>query len=183
VEDNGQGNAVKPPYIEPLKRDRDNTSVVQRRLNEQSVQLCVTDLPDGDSRAIYKNVSMDFFNYRHIKMFMSVHGPTVQDNEVSGFLRLGTDFDQNFYEIEVPLKVTHPEATEFANNNRDDRAIQAVWPDQNSIDFDLDELYALKAERDREGFPLGELYPRAGPKIVGKHKIRIYGRPDLSQVN
>ena len=182
VEDNGQGNAVKPPYIEPLKRDRDNTSVVQRRLNEQSVQLCVTGLPDGDARAIYKNVSMDFFNYRHIKMFMSVHGPTIRDNDVSGFLRLGTDFDQNYYEIELPLKVTNPNDPEFANNNRDGNAIGTVWPDQNSIDFDLDELYALKAARDREGFPLGELYPRAGPKVVGKHQIRIYGRPDLSQL-
>ncbi len=182
VEDNGQGNAVKPPYIEPLKRDRDNTSVVQRRLNEQSVQLCVTDLPDGDARAIYKNVSMDFFNYKHIKMFISAHGQNLKDNEVSGFLRLGTDFDQNYYEIELPLKVTDPGAQEFAGNNRNDNAIATVWPDQNSIDLDLDELYALKAQRDREGFSLGELYPRAGPKQVGKHLLRIYGRPDMSQV-
>lgn len=182
VEDNGQGNNVKPPYIEPLKRDRDNTSVVQRRLNEQSVQLCVTGLPDGDARAIYKNVSMDFFNYRHIKMFMSVHGISVHDNDVSGFLRLGTDFDQNYYEIEVPLKITDPGNPVFSGNNRSSTAIEAVWPDDNSIDFDLDELYALKAERDREGFPLTELYPRGAPKKVGKHNIRIYGRPDLSQV-
>ncbi len=182
VEDNGQGDAIKPPYIEPLPRDRDNTSVVQRRLNEQSVQLCVTELPDGDARAIYKLVTMDFFNYKHIKMFMSAHGLNVNDNEVTGFLRLGTDFDQNYYEIELPLKITRPGAPELANNNRNQNAINAVWPEQNQIDIDLDELYGLKAQRDREGFSLGELYPRAGPKQAGKHLIRIYGRPDLSQV-
>ncbi len=182
VEDNGQGNAVKPPYIEPLRRDRDNTSVVQRRLNEQSVQLCVDDLPDGDARAMYKNVTMDFFNYRRIKMFMSVHGTGVHDGDVMGFLRLGTDFDQNYYEIEIPLKVTDPMDPTFANNNRDSKAIATVWPDQNSIDFDLDELYAMKAQRDREGFPLNESYPRAGPQVSGKHLLRLYGRPDLSQV-
>ena len=47
----------------------------------------------------------------------------------------------------------------------------------------MNELYALKAQRDREGFPLTELYPREGPKLVeGRHRIRIFGRPDLSSV-
>ena len=92
VEENGKGNNVKPAYVEPLRRDRDNTSVVQRRLNEQSVQLCVNELPDGDARSIYKNVSMDFFNYGRIKMFMSAHSTNaqqnLQDGQLIAFLRL-----------------------------------------------------------------------------------------------
>ncbi len=54
IEENGQPDATKPGYVEPLARDKDVTSVVQRRLNEQSAQLCVTGLPYGDSRAMYK---------------------------------------------------------------------------------------------------------------------------------
>jgi len=176
VEENAQETAIKPGYIEPLRRDRDNTSAVQRRLNEQSVQMCVTELPDGDARAIFKNVTMDFFNYGRIKMFMSAYssnGKLIPDNELVGFLRLGTDFDENYYEIELPLKITRPE---------DGRTIEAVWPDQNQIDLDLNDLYALKARRDREGYNLGILYPQAGPEPAGKHGIRILGRPDLSQV-
>ncbi len=173
VEENGQGNAEKPAYVEPLRRDRDNTSVQQRRLNEQAVQLCVTDLPDGDGRSIYKNVSMDFFNYGRIKMFLHAHGPTVKDNQLVGFLRLGTDFDQNYYEIEIPLKITPP------GTSRDPATI---WPEENYIDMDLNELYALKAQRDRENFSLGELYPRQGPKVINNQGIRVFGRPDLSQV-
>jgi len=176
IEENGSPNDVKPGYIEPLRRDRDNTSAVQRRLNEQSVQLCVTELPDGDARAIYKNVTMDFFNYGRIKMFLSAHNTNsanpIQDNELVAFLRLGTDFDENYYEIELPLKIT-PAGV---------RSIDEVWPDQNQIDLDLNELYALKARRDREGFNLGVLYPQAGPEVSGKHGMRILGRPDLSQV-
>jgi cell surface protein SprA len=176
IEENGVENNVKPGYIEPLRRDRDNTSAVQRRLNEQSVQMCVTELPDGDARAIYKNVSMDFFNYGRIKMFISAHNTNLQneikDNELVAFLRLGTDFDENYYEIELPLKITKPEV----------RTVETVWPDQNQIDLDLNELYALKARRDREGFNLGVLFPQAGPEPAGKHGIRILGRPDLSQV-
>ena len=176
IEENGAGNNIKPGYIEPLRRDRDNTSSVQRRLNEQSVQMCVTELPDGDARSIYKNVTMDFFNYGRIKMFLSAYssnGKPIPDNGLVGFLRLGTDFDENYYEIELPLKITKP---------TDGRTIEAVWPDQNQIDLDLNALYALKAKRDREGYNLGLLYPQAGPEPAGKHGIRILGRPDLSQV-
>ncbi len=174
VEENGKENDTKPAYVPPLRRDRDITSVQQRRLNEQSVQLCATELTDGDARAIYKNVTMDFFNYGRIKMFISAHSPknNIQDNELIGFLRLGSDFDQNYYEIELPLKVTPPRSN----------TLEAVWPEDNQIDLDLNELYAMKATRDREGFPLSELYPRQGPRMVGKHGIRIMGRPDLSQV-
>ncbi|MGB4972732.1 MAG: cell surface protein SprA, partial [Cyclobacteriaceae bacterium] len=172
VEENGSGNSEKPAYIEPLQRDRDVTSTQQRRLNEQSVQLCATDLQDGDARAIYKNVTMDFFNYGRIKMFLSAHGANLEDDELHGFIRMGTDFDENYYEIEIPLKVTTPGSS----------TIESIWPDANQIDLDLNELYALKAQRDRESFPLAEAFPRAGPKQAGKHLLRILGRPDLSQV-
>jgi cell surface protein SprA len=181
VEENGKENESKPAYVPPLQRDRDITSVQQRRLNEQAVQLCVTELPDGDARSIYKNVTMDLFNYGRIKMFLSAHTPgDIQDNELVAFLRLGTDFDQNYYEIEVPLKMTAPGST----------SLEAVWPEENEIDLDLNELYALKATRDRlmktpgdsVAVALNELYPRSGPKIIGKHGIRVLGRPDLSQV-
>jgi len=178
VEENGKGNDIKPAYVEPLRRDRDNTSVTQRRLNEQSVQLCVNELPDGDARSIFKNVSMDFFNYGRIKMFLSAYSTNLQNNlqdgQLTAFLRLGTDFDENYYEIELPLKITPA-----GDNGRD---IAVIWPDENQIDLDLNELYALKSQRDREGYNLGILYPQTGPKQVDKHGIRILGRPDLSQV-
>ncbi len=178
IEENGQADNNKPGYVEPLARDRDVTSAVQRRLNEQSGQICVTGLPDGDARAMYKNVSMDFFNYGRIKMFLSAHGPSPlipdQSSQLTGFLRIGTDPDQNYYEIELPLKIT-PNNTRLADK---------VWPEENQIDLALDQLYALKIQRDRDQYPLTVPYPLAGAKPVGdgKHSIRIMGRPDLSQV-
>ncbi|MBI3482252.1 MAG: cell surface protein SprA, partial [Bacteroidetes bacterium] len=179
IEENGQGNDKKPGYVEPLARDRDVTSAVQRRLNEQSGQICVTGLPDGDARAMYKNVSMDFFNYGRLKMFISAHGPSpLKDNDVKGFLRIGTDPDQNYYEIELPLKLA------VAGESSLYRSVDNVWPEQNQIDLALDQLYALKIQRDRDQFPLTVPYPLTGAKPVGdgKHSIRVMGRPDLSQV-
>ena len=179
VEENSAASDNKPPYVEPLRRDRDNTSTLPRRLNEQAVQLCVNDLQDGDARAIYKNVSFDLFNYGRMKMFLSAYGDqNLHDDNLRAFIRLGTDFDQNYYEIELPLKITDPR-----DENVRQRITEYIWPEANQLDLDLNELYALKASRDRESFPLGELYPKQGPRVVdGRQGVRILGRPDLSQV-
>ncbi|MEO5978998.1 MAG: cell surface protein SprA [Chryseolinea sp.] len=176
LEENAAGDANKSPYVIPpgVVRDRDNTSSVPRQLNEQSVQVCVENLADGDSRAIYKNAAADLFNYGQIKMFFHANSEIqYADGQLTGYLRMGTDFDQNFYEIEIPLHITWP-----TNSNE----IDEIWPDQNTINLALKELYALKAQRDREGFPLTEFFPREGPKIVDRHRLRIFGRPDLSSV-
>jgi cell surface protein SprA len=113
------------------------------------------------------------FNYGRVKMFFHANSES-KDDELHAFLRLGTDFDQNFYEIEIPLKIT-PAGTDATD-------VRGIWPEENEIDLDLNELFALKVARDREGFPLTEYYPRQGPKQVGRHLIRIFGRPDLSSV-
>ncbi|MFM7194907.1 MAG: cell surface protein SprA, partial [Bacteroidota bacterium] len=179
VEENSASSENKPPYVEPLRRDRDNTSTLPRRLNEQSVQLCINDLQDGDARAIYKNVSFDLFNYGRIKMFLSAYGEQgLRDDNLRAFVRLGTDFDQNYYEIDLPLKIIDPTDPQVRS-----RKVDAIWPEDNRIDLDLNELYGLKALRDKEAFPLGELFPKAGPRVVdGRQGIRMLGRPDLSQV-
>lgn len=164
----------KSPYVVPpgIIRDRDNTSAIPRQLNEQSMQLCVDNLADGDARAAYKNVEMDFFNYGRVKMF--VHGNSESDDgDLVVFMRLGTDFDQNYYEVELPLKITRPATT------TDPRAI---WPEENEFDFALNTLYALKAERDRLQYPLTQPFPLEGPRVIGRHGFRIMGRPNLSAV-
>lgn len=174
LEENAAPADDKSPYVIPpgVVRDRDTGSSVPRELNEQSIQVCIDDLEDGDARAVYKNISMDLFNYGRVKMFFHANSQSSNDDEMTAFLRMGTDFDQNYYEIEIPLKITPLGTT----GERD------IWPEENEIDLALTELYALKAARDREGFPQTELYPREGPKQVGRHRIRIFGRPDLSSV-
>jgi len=163
----------KSPYRIPpgVVRDRDNTSTITRFLNEQSVQFCVDNLLDGDARAIYKNLEADLFNYGRIKMFLHADSES-EDDELTAFIRLGTDFDQNYYEIEIPLKVSR-----VTNPGNPD--VREIWPEENEIDLELDALTALKVRRDREGFPLSEVY-EGDP--VGRHRIRILGRPDLSGV-
>ena len=175
IEENSRSTEFKSAYVVPpgVIRDRDNTSSIPRQLNEQSIQMCIDDLEDGDSRAIYKNVSMDFFNYGRVKMFTHANSVLTNDDELVVFMRLGTDFDQNYYEVEIPLKIS--------KNTRDEDE-RAVWPEANDFDFALASLYKLKVDRDQASAPLTVAYPLDGPRRDGRHGFRVLGRPDLTQV-
>ena len=72
IEENSIGSDTKSPYVVPpgIPRDIDNTTIVQRRTNEQSLQLCFNDLSDGDAKAVFKESNFDLINYGRIKMFI-----------------------------------------------------------------------------------------------------------------
>ncbi len=163
-----------PGYVVPpgFQRDRDNTSTLERRLNEQSIELCVVDLPDRDAKAVFKNVDFDLINYGRIKMFLHAESADTQDDELTAFLRIGTDFTQNYYEIQIPLKMT-------PNGSSDP---SAIWPLENEIDLDINELYQLKSLRNRLNAAINLPFPQGGPQIVGRHGIRVLGNPDMSTV-
>lgn len=170
IEENGTAGPNKTPYVLPpgIERDRDNASTIVRELNEQSIRLCVDNLRDNDARAIFKNQTLDLVNYGRIKMFFHAESDDAVDGEMTAFLRLGTDFTDNYYEIEVPLELTVP-------GTRDPRQI---WPEANEIDFDLEELFTIKALRNR--LNINQEIPFTNQ--VGQYNVTIRGRPEISRV-
>lgn len=176
VADNRQGGDDRVSYILPegFIRDRDLNSPIYRELNEQSLSLCINDLKDGNTRAVYKNVNMDLVNYGRVKMFFHGDSPDAQNGEVTAFLRMGTDYTDNYYEIEVPLQMTP--YGEYAD---DQGAI--VWPEANEIDISLDDLFAIKSERNRNGASETLPYPQI-PKIIENQSVTVKGNPDISSV-
>ena len=87
---------------------------------------------DGDSRAAYKTFSNDFRSYKRLKMF--VHAEALPDNssilsdgDLSVFIRLGMDFNSNYYEYEIPLKLT-PNNVSVLDDN-------LIWPTENELDI------------------------------------------------
>lgn len=169
IEENSQGSDTQSPYVLPpgIVRDRDNTSTVERRLNEQSLRVCVEDLASRDARAVFKNVPLDLVQFERIKMFFHADSEDAQDGELTAFLRLGTDYTDNYYEIEVPLIIT-PKGT------RDPRQI---WPLENEIDIAIQEIVDVKIERDNQRVPLNLPYS----KQVRQYKVTVIGRPELNQ--
>jgi cell surface protein SprA len=190
IEENGQNIPGKTPYVMPpgFVRDRDISTINNRQINEQSLRLSVTDLKDGDARAIFKNTSFDFINYKRLRMFVHAEpseNSTILDNEVSAFIRVGTDFTENYYEVEVPLKITPLGAVPASCNTQqclegeDIRRI--VWPLENEINVAFADLVNAKAERNNNGNSL--LVPYTYSNLVeGKFKITVVGNPDLSSV-
>ncbi|MDA1119436.1 MAG: cell surface protein SprA [Bacteroidetes bacterium] len=178
IEENSSGSEKSSPYTIPpgINRDRDNTSPIFRRINEQSLQVCVDDLSDRDARAVYKNVDLDLINYGRLKMFLHADGSNVKDDELTGFLRLGTDFVENYYEIEIPLKVT-PFGTS-PNDYSESDLRRIVWPQENEIDIEIDALLTLKSRRNIQNVSQELLFSDS----VGHQKITVRGNPDISSV-
>jgi cell surface protein SprA len=173
IEENGSPTDGKIPYIEPpgIIRDLDNTSPVRRRLNEQSLRLTIDNLRDKDARAVYKNFNLDLINYGRIKMFFHAqeNSMPLQDGEVSAFIRFGTDFLENYYEVEVPLKITRHGAI----------SAEEIWPQENEVDIKLDDLYTLKTRRNIQGISIDLPY---SDTLDNGHIITVEGRPEVSAV-
>lgn len=183
IEENG--NFVenqKTPYIVPPGaqiRDQDITSGVNRRLNEQSLLLCVDNLPDGNSKAAFKNVNFDFLNYKRLQMFVHAEAPvgtTTRDNETELFVRLGTDFNENYYEVSIPLKLT-PLGTSSGGSND-----KLIWPDANALNLAFADLIETKLARNAANFNFLARFTR--PVIQGEQTsyVTVVGNPDLNTV-
>lgn len=170
IEENATNDGEGSPYMVPpgVIRDRDNTSPIDRRVNEQSIQLCVEDLKDGDARAAYKNMTLDLINYGKIRMFLHAESQTAEDSTVQAFLRIGTDFTENYYEVAIPLVMSEPGVL-------DERV---VWPEENELDIDLNDLYAVKSRRNNSGNAINLPYTEKR----GRNIITVVGRPELSTV-
>ena len=67
-------------------------------------------LRDGDARAVFKNTTIDMRMNKRLRLFAHAEaGDAAQplnDGDVRLFIRMGNDYSQNYYEYEVPLKVT-----------------------------------------------------------------------------
>ncbi|MFC0654842.1 T9SS outer membrane translocon Sov/SprA [Mongoliitalea lutea] len=171
IEENSQGGPGQSPYVLPpgIVRDRDNLAAVERQLNEQSLRLCVDNLQARDARAVFKNASsLNLVQYERLRMFFHADSDDAQDGELTAFLRLGTDYTDNYYEIEVPLLIT-PRGT---RNPRD------IWPLENEIDLAISEIVGVKVDRDAQRVPLNLAFTQD----IRQYKVTVVGRPELSLV-
>ena len=180
VEENSTGSPTQPPYVVPpgLQRDTNNAQTVATRSNEQSLQLCVEDLENGDGRAAFKTQTIDLVNYERIEMFLHAHtydGGNITDGDVTAFVRFGQDNSQNYYEVEVPLSFTQQGLT--SNSAGLERL---VWPSENEISISMGALKAVKVERNRLNLDIG--VPYTAPNLIDNVRVRVVGNPELNSV-
>lgn len=177
-------NYVLPPNV---PRSLDAQAGQGTQLNEQALSLKIQGLAPGDARAIYRNTSHDLRRYRRLQLYTHAEQLIEDDTqtasgELSVFIRLGSDYQSNYYEYSVPLTLT-PEGLYNGNLDADQRR---VWPDANMINIDLDHLTALKKARNASmasssGASLYQLFTAPAPDAAS-HTIGILGNPSLSNV-
>ncbi len=187
IEENGSRTPVN--YLLPpgVTRILDPGQPQLRQENEQSLSLKITHLDPGVSRAVYKNSMYDLRRYKRMQLF--VHAEQLQDDpgmlqdgDLSIFLRLGSDYRNNFYEYEIPLRLT-PEGQYSAQTPSGQ---QAVWPIENMFDFPLELFTKLKLDRNADQHPGNGIdyftpYTQADPGKTD-NRVTIVGNPSLAEV-
>lgn len=164
---------VTPPGVERVQNMASLGTVLE---NEQSLSLLACNLQGGDAKGAFKTVQFDIRNYQRMQMFIhaeEVVANSIEDGEVSAIIRFGTDLTNNYYEYEVPLKMTRG----FVNSNASN-ADKLVWPDENFVDLEFQKLYDLKIQRQNANWPMTAPYIQP----TDKGKISVMGLPDLSNV-
>ncbi len=183
IEENSSKVPVNYTLPPGFSRQADPQDPQLRLLNEQSMSIKVQNLEDGDARAAFKNVSLDLRQYRKLKMDVHAEamiGQPLQDGDLTAFIRIGSDYKDNFYEYELPLKLTPP--GHYNNDSDNDRL--KVWPAENSFDIDLSLLLEAKEARDRQMALPGSTLSSSDVFVYtnGTARISLSGNPTISNI-
>ncbi|WPZ00127.1 cell surface protein SprA [Christiangramia sp. OXR-203] len=172
-----------PPGVQREQLYQNNTSL---RQNEQSLSLSVCDLEPQDARAVYKNFQIDMRQYKNLEMFLHaesvINRQPLKDGQLVAFVRMGTDFSDNFYQVEIPLSPTLFGAS----------TAEEIWPEVNRMNLELDLLQQVKTSvlgdptlnsTDLNFFTedLQEVDAEA-PYDMGRLRIGVKGNPSFGNI-
>ncbi|WP_281636377.1 cell surface protein SprA [Flavobacterium marginilacus] len=185
-------NYVSPPSVKREKLYNNNTVINQ---DEQSLSMRISGggLEPLDGRGAFKSFNIDMRQYNKLKMFLHAESlpfeTELKDNQMVAFLRIGADYSNDFYQIEIPLKVTV--ASSSADKNCPPTSADLVWPTDNEIDLSLKLLTDLKLKSlkiDKTTLPAdGIYYSDDDPNVEGgdgdaKLRLGIKGNPNLGLI-
>lgn len=171
IEENSKRTPVPykiPPGITRQQAAASNGAQIQ--LNEQSIALQVCNLQDGDARGVFKTTSVDLRQFSDLRLFVHCEAQVGQaplsDGDLQVFIRLGSDFTNNYYEYRKPLKVTAHGTT----------ADDLIWPTANEIDVILDKLVEIKLNRNNKGIVPYQPYQE---ELSDGSVIAVLGEPNI----
>lgn len=200
---NIEENSSKLPfnYTLPVGIIREQTlGVFQALQNEQSLALRLDNLCDGAAEGVFKYTEQDMRLYERLQLFLHAEerdlDARIPDGALTAFVRLGSDFTDNYYEYEIPLKISRPEEITPGQVSAADAYKRVVWPDANLMDFPLADLRKLKEERNGINFNaaaefIDDAYSPPSYDSRGnidtlrnsvRHTIKVKGNPNLGFV-
>lgn len=176
-----QNSTNEPPYVMPpgiVREEMQGTTGYQSQ-NEASMVLKAKLNSNSPTKAVFKNTNLDMRRYKRMEMFVHAQDlidPTNQniDENTKLFLRIGSDYSDNYYEYEIPLKYTAK--TSDRNPNR-------IWPDENLIDLQTDFFTDAKKARDLDqAINALERFAYVPDQENPNKVIYVKGRPSLGSV-
>jgi len=187
IEENS--NAQPFRYVLPpgILREQSLGAFPNAQQNEQSLAMNICDLEAGDARAVYKIINLDIRRYERLKMFVHAESDNtgiideLEPGQLSIFMRLGSDFEDNYYEYEIPLLAS--ESIDGLDITTDlDEISDRVWREENRFDFPLALLRETKKARNADpDVSPSTLYEVPDPDNPD-NRVRIVGTPDLGYV-
>ena len=176
-------NYVLPPGISRVL-DPTQSQLVEN--DEQAMSMIVNNMSYNDALAIYRNSTYDLRQYNKLQMFVHANAlendkTNLRDGDLAVFIRLGSDYKSNYYEYEVPLKLTAPGQYSTYTS----AGCWAVWPEENMIDINLKQFTNLKKKRNQEKAVGAASYTK--PFCVydddkPQNKLTVVGNPSLGEV-
>ncbi|MEO0778687.1 MAG: cell surface protein SprA, partial [Bacteroidota bacterium] len=182
-------NYVRPPGLRPEQLNSTNFAANAFQ-NERSLSLLVEDLGVDTMKGVFKTLDLDMRFFDSLEMFIHAERIPeldfdVEDEDVSVFIRLGSDFENNFYEYEIPLTFTDLEVISGLDVSRPDELeeyAEEVWRQENYMRFLLKDFITLKKNRNEQDFPLNQIYEEVVDESQPDRVYRIKGNPNLGLV-
>ncbi|WP_333662879.1 cell surface protein SprA [Chishuiella changwenlii] len=170
----------RPRYVIPpgVYREQTQGSTGFQSQNEASMTLKAKFKPGSTSKAIFKNTNLDLRRYKKLQMFVSAQNlldrtSTAIDNGTKLFIRLGSDYTDNYYEYEMPLKYTPQSAMSES----------MIWPEENLIDLTTELFTKAKKQRDTDSFSTLQRYSFPFDAENPNKSVYVKGRPTLGNVS
>jgi len=170
----------RPAYMIPpgVNRQQIQGTTGFQLQNEASMTMKAKFKPGSTSKAIFKNTNLDLRRYKKLQMFVSAQNlldrtSNAVDNGTKLFIRLGSDYTDNYYEYEMPLKYTPQSSTTES----------AVWSDDNFINLTTDLFTDAKKKRDLDNFSTLQRYNYPFDTDNPNKTVYVKGRPTLGNVS
>ncbi len=177
VEENGSRtpvNYVIPPGIERVQLLSNNG--VNLLQNEQALSIQLNNLPLKSPRGVFKTMNIDVRRYGKMSMFLHAENKNnidaVESGSMTAVIRMGQDFQNNYYEIRIPLTTTRRKTYSNAEAN-------LVWPSENEMNLSLNDLVQLKLDRDRNHVSYSNMH---SVKQSNGQFYGVMGNPNLGEI-
>ena len=148
--------------------------------NEQSLTLQFANLQKNDGKAVFQTyANRDLRQFKKLQLYIHAErneASTLNNNDLTAVIRIGSDFVNNYYEVRIPLKLT-PLNTGLDPNS--DAYNDTLWINSNNLDLDLADLTNLKTKRNLSNTALNVLYSQLQSN---GQTYAIMGNPNLGQV-